>query len=242
MDKMIQAFKAAQDNLVSKLKQDGHKGIMIYGPFSEEYWKSETKIVICNAINYGYEECDENRLTFDDFKTWKNAKNGRKTVRTVRHSVQFIGCLMKKLEGQNNIGINELLWIKSEYYNASNLDYFKKNVTYMNICPVSDTQFVNKKYSKQDTNKLNSIVMKYKLEIKHFIEALAPDIFIFGAKNTGYLLNNFMFDADKQWKGDSDPVRVGHTLFCYAPLAIFPNYCAYKRHIDRICTEYKNRC
>jgi hypothetical protein len=95
MSKII--FYEAANKFWNLMKADGLNGIMLYQPFSDQYWNEKIKIVVCNYENVGYQDSQTNTLSFDHFRGWITYKKGK----TVHYTTVFIHALLELLSNKN---------------------------------------------------------------------------------------------------------------------------------------------
>ena len=173
-NKGIELVRKINHDWLKELEKDPSLGILMYEPFTDEYWKEKYKIVLCNLEPGGdkpdnkniLDEEKKDILNEDGFKYWLDKKH-----RTIINSALFIYCLYNML---HNTDINKQDLEKAKKDNKLLLESMKK-VTYMNLLQdVGDGRF-DKKYFWDFYAKDN---IKNRENIFNLINALDPDIFI----------------------------------------------------------------
>jgi hypothetical protein len=160
----IELVRLINSKWFTELEKDKDLEIVMYEPFTDEYWKEEYKIVFCNLEPGG--KLEKNRNLFDLYSFSYFLENNNPTI---KGSALFLYYLYNKLHG-NDINKNQKDLIKNN--KALLIDTMKK-VTYMNLLRDAGTSQFNERYFwnffSNDDNK------KY---TKDSILALEPDIFI----------------------------------------------------------------
>ncbi len=176
-------FAHVSSLLHKKMLDDGFKGIMEYRPFSDDYWNTKPKIVICNYENFGYQDCEKpSLLTYEDFKWWfderLNKAKKRGKSKTVHYSVVFANALQKLINKSENESLLTYEAFRKSYWKYDELYKSMKSIMYMNLRPTSASG------NKQEIGETHKIIKKYRIEMKSFILALDADIFILSTKDS----------------------------------------------------------
>jgi hypothetical protein len=172
-------FEQASKNLYEKMIVDGVMGIMQYKPFSDEYWRENPRIVICNYENVGFQDSQINSVSFDDFRNWITYKKGK----TVHFTAVFVNTLIKLLHNEEF----PVVEMKKSYCKIDDLHKSMKNIMYMNLRPTSA------KGNRQEVGETHKIIYKYKNEMRAYLEALDANIFVLSTKDSVDLFN-FVFN------------------------------------------------
>jgi hypothetical protein len=211
----IREINRVWEKLMLEDAADGllNKTFWHYEPFSDDYWKQQYKVVLCNLEFYGdvgKETYEERIFTLNQFKTWLG--DG---VRTMKNSALFIYSLYNKLHG---IDVTEEQ-LRNVFHKNDDLLSVVKNITYMNLRKEEGWntpedreniyRFLVPGYSLDpDSDVSNEEYRKFTLD---FIDALEPDIFIVSGK-TGCDVLNKIYEGgiDLAWQG---MYRKGKTLY-----------------------------
>jgi len=190
---------------------DNTKGIMQYKPFSDDYWKTKPRIVICNYENFGYHDCEKPSLvTYEVFKWWfderlnKSKKRGKS--KTVHYSTIFANALQKLLRQTEDKNTLEYETFRKSFWKYDQLYESMKTIMYMNLRPTSASG------NKQEIDETHKIIKKYKSQLKAYINALDADIFILSTKDAASLLNQ-IFDLNDRKLFYNKYTQINNTLF-----------------------------
>ncbi|MDR3138906.1 MAG: hypothetical protein LBT95_04455 [Treponema sp.] len=218
-------FDEVSNKFWNLMKTDNLNGIMLYQPFSDQYWNERVKIVVCNYENVGYQDSQTNSLSFEHFRSWITYKKGR----TVHYTTVFIHALLKLLSNEDY----SLLEMKKSYSKVDDLHKSMQNITYMNIRPTSAAR------NRQEKGEVNRIIQKYKKELKAFIEALDADVFILSSKESVRLFN-YIFDIKKNPLVFNKCKRIGNMIvFSVRHFGWFFRYSYYfKKAQEVVCIYY----
>ena len=211
-------FEDASKRLTEQLKLDENidSAIMVYSPFTDDYWNASPKIVFCNYENYGYNE--ENfikkqvKVSFNEFFLWisgcwlKQKLSYNQFSEQTKEFTKFIPDNDKEKKSKPNRTVkkslifvnalierlnNQSLDIKGiKKYSSTKLCSAMKSFTYMNLRPTSGSE------SKQDTANTRYLVSKYPEYIKKIILALEADIFILSTEHATCLFNEYIFKEE----------------------------------------------
>jgi hypothetical protein len=203
-------FEKISVNFWQKMKDENVQGIMKYKPFSDDYWNQKNKIVICNYECIGFQDSQDNNVTFSGFRGWIAAKK----TKTIHYTAVFTNTLIKLLNGETYT----LSDMRNSYKKIDELHKSMENVMFMNLRPTSASG------SNQEINKTHQLVKKYKAELKEYIEALDADIFVLSSKDSAMLFN-FIFDIKENPLIFKKNKRLGNTLiFSIKHFGRFFNY------------------
>jgi hypothetical protein len=211
--KGIELVREINAEWIKSLEEDDTLRILVYEPFTDEYWNEKYKIVWCNLEPGGEpENKDEKVLSLETYGKWLKRNNP-----TIRNTSLFIYCLYNKLLGND---------IDEDQKNAAKKDYelllsYMKKITYMNL--LKDCG--NGRFDKAARKYFNGFFYGEKGYIeqertKKMIAALSPDIFIvtgdvgisliqkvfnkkFDEKDRSFVDNNTLF------------VKMGHPAGCW---------------------------
>jgi len=215
-------FAQVSSLMHKKMLDDGFKGIMEYRPFSDDYWSTKPKIVICNYENFGYQDCEKpSLLTYEDFKWWfderlnKSKKRGKS--KTVHYSVVFVNALQKLINKSENESLLTYEAFRKSYWKYDELYKSMKSIMYMNLRPTSASG------NKQEIGETHKIIKKYRTEMKSFILALDADIFILSTKDSVNLFN-YIFDLKENLLFFDKQTQINNTLYFSIKHFGRPNY------------------
>ncbi|NMC99409.1 MAG: hypothetical protein GYA62_06800 [Bacteroidales bacterium] len=215
-------FAHVSSLLHKKMLDDGFKGIMEYRPFSDDYWNTKPKIVICNYENFGYQDCEKpSLLTYEDFKWWfderLNKAKKRGKSKTVHYSVVFANALQKLINKSENESLLTYEAFRKSYWKYDELYKSMKSIMYMNLRPTSASG------NKQEIGETHKIIKKYRIEMKSFILALDADIFILSTKDSVNLFN-YIFDSKENLLIFDKQTQINNTLYFSIKHFGRPNY------------------
>lgn len=179
----IEAIREINNKWYNELKSDTNLELVMYEPFTNDYWAEKYKIVLCNlepAARF------ENRDLLDlcCFNHWLEEKNP-----TIKRSALFLYCLYNTLNG---IVVDNDQLKKAKNDNGLLMETVKK-VTYMNLLrDVGERRFNNKyfwDFFSDNVNVENTI---------NFINALSPDVFVVTSEGKDLIEKLFhkKFDED----------------------------------------------
>ncbi len=174
------------DIWTEEMENDGYHQFMIYEPFSEDYWKQDVKIVLCNLETY--DESVTGILDIDIFKKW--LKSGS---RTIKNSSIFIVALQKYLSNKSLTEED----LKDLYHDDEMLLEFINNIVYMNLrkdansTSKEDTQAIHEFLDPNFTHKNNSHNIR---NFKELFEALEADIFIISGETGADIIHKIYKD------------------------------------------------
>jgi hypothetical protein len=188
----IELVREINNEWVVELEEDPdlRNSILVYEPFTDEYWTEKYKIVWCNLEPGGeIENENEKVLSLNSYKKLLERKNP-----TIKNTSLFIYCLYNKLIG-NDIDEKQKDAIKSDYELLMNC---MKKVTYMNL--LKDTGTTNFKDSEIYFNKFFSADKDNKNRERtiNFIKALNPDIFVITGKGKGLIEQLYVKKFDEK--------------------------------------------
>ena len=205
-----------------ELQKDSSLGILMYEPFSEQYWTEKYKIVLCNLEPGGDKPEDKKILDLECFEYWFDKKNP-----TIKRSAKFIYCLYNTLLGKS-INKNDLETVKNDKKLLFNC---MKKATYMNLLQdVGDGKF-DRKYFWDFYAKEN---IKNRENIFNLINALIPDIFIVTSEGGDLIeqLFNNKFENHVFIYNNKLFVNLGHPSVCFTDDYVLNN-------VNIICEHMK---
>lgn len=230
----------AYELLTKNIQEDGklNSAIMVYHPFSEEYWHASPKIVFCNYENYGY---DENKfkkkevlLSFKEFFLWISGYWLKKELSYDEFYKQTNNCSIfipnneKEKKSKPNKTVKKSLIFANalleklqnnsidiqliKKYSSTKLSKALTNFTYMNLRPTSGSE------RNQDTHNTHYWVSNYHEYIKSLILSLDADIFILSTEDAVDLFNKYIFkkefeNTDVKALKFKNCIKIGKTLF-----------------------------
>jgi len=197
----IETFEKASTILWESLAADGYTGIMQYTPFSNQYWEEKCKIVLCNYENLGYEKIPATLITHDIFKGWITYKKSK-----TAHFTAVFANTLKTMMDLKNISVNDM---KKSYYDTEKIWEAMKNMVYMNIRPTSGANA-----GRQNKVETQSIIKKYKIEIRNYIDSLDADVLVVSSKDAVNLIN-YLYDLDKNKLTFNGKTRINN-MFVYS--------------------------
>lgn len=167
----IEIIKKINQEWIDELSEDPQliPLILVYEPFTEEYWKEKYRIVWYNLEPGGYiENNNEKVLKLESYKRLLHEKN-----QTLINTSLFIYCLYNRLNGIE-IGNNEM---EAARKNIELLMDCMKKVTYMNLLKdAGNPKFTNKYFWEKFFN--DNVYPKNRERIKNMNDALNPNILI----------------------------------------------------------------
>jgi len=220
----IETFNENSTILWKKLENDGYSGIMHYKPFSEQYWNEKPKIVLCNYEILGYENQTINSISHEHFKgliTYNKSK-------TVHYTAVFANALKSRLESKDFSKKD----MKKSYYEIDKIWKSMENMVYMNIRPTS-----GKNSGRLNKTETHSLIKKYKIEIRDYINSLDADIFVISTKDSVDLIN-YLYDLKDNKLVFNGKTRINN-MFIYSVkhFAWFFTYSYYYKKANEIVND-----
>jgi len=183
------------------LPNDKKLRILMYEPFTDQYWKQKYKIVLCNLEPGGTPE-NEKILSLKTYRKWLEEGSP-----TIRNTSVFIYCLSNILEGIDTWG--QIETVKKNY---DLLMKYVEKITYMNLLkdcgtPNFDEGWFNTFFSGEKGKKDIERTINY-------INTLNPDIFIVTGKGDDFIENIYKNKFNKEMRSFVNDktlfIKLGH--------------------------------